>query len=172
MAIVQSGFTGARAVLPWMTERVPSGLDRISKQNQYRIYALAFWMTDNELVAEQIAASVITQTILAGGNVVDDELDRVFLAEIRSMMPIGKLSLECAPVTEELNVRRNTKRVHLERAVAQLPPTERLIFVMHDVDGYEQTRIAHLLGINVNDCVVGLHQAHLRLRELLAAVVN
>jgi len=35
----------------------------------------------------------------------------------------------------------------LERAVIQLPDTEKMIFLMHDVEGYDHARIARLLGM-------------------------
>jgi DNA-directed RNA polymerase specialized sigma24 family protein len=59
-------------------------------------------------------------------------------------------------------------RVDLERAVVQLPDTEKLIFLMHDVERYDHTRIANLLGISLQSSIEGLHQSRLRMRELLA----
>ena len=46
-----------------------------------------------------------------------------------------------------LSVRTNTHARRLERAVVQLPATEKMIFLMHDVERYEHARIANLLGI-------------------------
>jgi RNA polymerase sigma-70 factor (ECF subfamily) len=65
-------------------------------------------------------------------------------------------------------VRRNTLRVDLERAVIQLPNTEKMIFLMHDVEGYDHAHIARLLSITEDSSRQGLHQARLRMRELLA----
>jgi RNA polymerase sigma-70 factor (ECF subfamily) len=65
-------------------------------------------------------------------------------------------------------VRRNTLRVELERAVMQLPSTEKLIFLMHDAEGYEHDRVARLLNLTEDDSRRAVHQARLRLRELLA----
>jgi DNA-directed RNA polymerase specialized sigma24 family protein len=58
----------------------------------------------------------------------------------------------------------------LERAVVQLPATERLVFLLHDVERYEHARISRLLGLNEQESALALHQARLRLRELLAAM--
>jgi len=66
-------------------------------------------------------------------------------------------------------VRSNTLRVDLEAAVIQLPATEKLIFLMHDVERYDHDRVARLLGITERESRLGLHQARLRVRELLAA---
>ena len=64
---------------------------------------------------------------------------------------------------------RNIKRVELECAVVELPPTERMIFLLHDVECCEHARIGRLLGLSEQESLVGLHQARLRLRELLAS---
>ena len=82
-------------------------------------------------------------------------------------MSLEPLQLQCAPVQEVSGVRRNTKRVDLERAIVQLPHTERMIFCMHDGDGYDHARIARTLEISEEDSRRGLHQARLRIRELV-----
>jgi RNA polymerase sigma-70 factor (ECF subfamily) len=60
------------------------------------------------------------------------------------------------------------KRVHLERAVVQLPATEKLIFLFHDVEGYEHLSIARLLGISEDESKLGLHQARVFVREFVS----
>ena len=79
-----------------------------------------------------------------------------------------RAALNCAPCDRVLSVRRNTLRVDLERAVVQLPSTEKMIFLMHDVEGYDHARIAYLLNVSKDDSCRAVHQARLRLRELLA----
>jgi len=58
-------------------------------------------------------------------------------------------------------------RVALERAVAALPPGYRMVFVLHDVEGYEHNEIAGLLDCSVGNSKSQLHKARLKLRELL-----
>ena len=69
---------------------------------------------------------------------------------------------------ETKNICGNVKRVHLERAVVELPATEKMIFLLHDVEGYTHEKIAHLLGLDVKESQFGLHQARLRMRELIS----
>ena len=45
-----------------------------------------------------------------------------------------------------------------------------MIFLLHDVEGYNHARIAKLIGLTENESQNGLHQARLRMRELLAAM--
>ena len=57
--------------------------------------------------------------------------------------------------------------MHLERAVQQLPPGYKSIFVLHDVQGYEHNEIAEIMGCSIGNSKSQLHKARMRLRELL-----
>jgi RNA polymerase sigma-70 factor (ECF subfamily) len=141
---------------------------RIYEANRHRVYSLAFWMTDNELAAETLAQSAFVRAFAAAAEPTAEMIDRALIAEVRELVPLGELSLACAPATEVVNVRRNVKRVHLERAVVALPATERLLFLLHDVESYDQNKISRLLGLSADEVLQGLHQARLRMRELIA----
>src|SRR6185369_5096084 len=106
---------------------------RIYNENCHRIYSLAFWMTDNELTAEQLAANVFLRAFACNASPRQEHIDQAFLAEVREIMPVGPLTLNCAVSAESKSVRGNVKRVYLERAVVQLPATEKLVFLLHDV---------------------------------------
>ena len=141
---------------------------KIYERNRHRIYSLAFWMTDNELVAEELMKQSFCRSFAGNEEPDSDDIDRALIAELRASIPLGNLTLQCAPSRQVRSVRRNTLRVHLERAVVQLPSTEKLIFLLHDVEGYAHASVARLLGVTEDDSCCGLHQARLRLRELLA----
>lgn len=55
----------------------------------------------------------------------------------------------------------------LDRAIAQLAPGYRAVFILHDVEGYDHTEIAQMQGIAVGTSKSQLHKARMRLRELL-----
>ena len=55
----------------------------------------------------------------------------------------------------------------LERAIATLPPGAKMVFVLHDVEGYKHEEIAELHGIAVGTCKAQLHRARRLLREAL-----
>lgn len=143
--------------------------ERVYEANRHRVYSLAFWMTDNELTAEQVAAAAFVRAFAAADEPTAEMIDRALLAEVRELMSLGELTLACDAATEIVNVRHNVKRIHLERAVVELPATERLLFLMHDVESYDTVRIARLLGLSHDEVLQGLHQARLRMRELIAA---
>ena len=60
-------------------------------------------------------------------------------------------------------------RVNLERAIESLPPGYRIIFVLHDIEGYEHNEIAEMMGCSIGNSKSQLHKARMKLRELLRA---
>jgi DNA-directed RNA polymerase specialized sigma24 family protein len=140
------------------------------EENRHRVYSLAFWMTDNEPAAEELMVNTFCRAFAFNSDLDCESVDRAFIAEIRELMPLGSLTLQCDACSEVINLRRNRKRVDLERAVVQLPATERLIFLLHDIERYDHSRTSRLLGLSEQETACGLHQARLRLRELLAAM--
>jgi RNA polymerase sigma-70 factor (ECF subfamily) len=58
-------------------------------------------------------------------------------------------------------------RLALARAVDGLPAGYRLIFVLHDVEGYEHNEIAAMLDCSDGNSKSQLHKARLKLREAL-----
>ena len=58
-------------------------------------------------------------------------------------------------------------RIALERAIADLPPGYRIIFVLHDIEGYEHNEIAEMLGCSIGNSKSQLHKARMKLRNLL-----
>jgi len=140
----------------------------IYEQNRHRVYALAFWMTDNELAAEEVMIQAFCRAFAQSAVPGADDIDNALVAELRTYFDLGVLTLTCVPCYSVLNVRRNVLRTDLERAVVKLPDTEKLMFLLHDVEGYEHARIARLLDVSEDASREGVHQARLRMRELLA----
>jgi RNA polymerase sigma-70 factor (ECF subfamily) len=144
----------------------------IYNENCHRIYSLAFYLTDNELAAEQLASNTFLRTFATSVNPSTDNVDQAFLAEMRELMPIGMLTLNASASAEAKNIRGNIKRVHLERAVVQLPATEKLVFLFHDVEGYEHKKISSLLGLTQEESMLALHNARVQVRELVAQQIG
>jgi len=72
----------------------------------------------------------------------------------------------------DLKLSGSLDRVNLERAVDQLPPGYKAVFVLHDVQGYEHNEIADIMGCSIGNSKSQLHKARMRLRELLHEVVR
>ncbi len=136
--------------------------------NHHRVYAIAFWMTGSELAAESVMADVFRAALSRHAAASTQEIDCALVGELRELFDIPVFTLHCVPNSEVRNVRLSVLRTELECAVFQLPATEKLIFLLHDVEGYDHDSIARLVGVTERESRLGLHQARLRLRELLS----
>ena len=58
-------------------------------------------------------------------------------------------------------------RLALDSAIAKLAPGYRIVFILHDVEGYEHSEIAAICGNSVGTSKSQLHKARMKLRELL-----
>jgi RNA polymerase sigma-70 factor (ECF subfamily) len=58
-------------------------------------------------------------------------------------------------------------RLALDKAIEQLPPGYKKVFLLHDVEGYEHEEIARILKLSVGTSKSQLHKARLKLRGLL-----
>jgi RNA polymerase sigma-70 factor (ECF subfamily) len=57
--------------------------------------------------------------------------------------------------------------LRLQKAVDDLPPGYRTIFVLHDVEGYEHNEIATIVGCSIGNSKSQLHKARMKLRDML-----
>jgi RNA polymerase sigma-70 factor, ECF subfamily len=69
----------------------------------------------------------------------------------------------------DLRLTGSIDRMTLEKAVENLPAGYRLIFVLHDIEGYEHNEIATLLDCSIGNSKSQLHKARMKLREALRA---
>jgi RNA polymerase sigma-70 factor (ECF subfamily) len=74
--------------------------------------------------------------------------------------------------TLDLRLSGSIDRLNLQRAVEQLPPGYRTVFILHDVQGYEHNEIAEIMGCSIGNSKSQLHKARVRLRELLHEVLR
>jgi RNA polymerase sigma-70 factor (ECF subfamily) len=170
--IQQAKLTGYATILPSVAPVRPEVYEAVYQSNRHRVYSWAFWMTDNELAAEELMRNTFLRAFASHCEPTSEMVDRALLTEIRELMPVGVLTLEEGTCTDTPSIRRNILRVHLERAVVQLPATERMIFLMHDIEGYTHERIARTLGLEESESIQGLHQARLHLRRRLAELMQ
>lgn len=150
---------------------------QIYTENRNHIYTLAFYATGSELAAESLSTNAFCRafTFLAAPS--PETLDRALIGELcdhlaemqstgKQTAPLGTLTLDCDAMNHSGTLR--AKRAELEQAVLSMPVTERLIYLLRDGEGYSEQRVGTLLGLRFDEVRFGLHQARLRLRELLA----
>ncbi len=68
---------------------------------------------------------------------------------------------------EDRRLTHSVERIELEQAINSLPPGYRIMFVLHDIEGFEHSEIAAILGCTPGNTKSQLFKARRRLRELL-----
>src|SRR5579863_2782988 len=152
-----------------------------------RIYSLCLRMVGNIAEAEDLTQEAFLQLhrkigTFRGDSAFSTWLHRlainVVLMQLRKK-GLSLISLDEAmePAPEEgpsrsfgapdLTLTGAIDRLALERAVGELPAGYRLIFILHDVEGFEHNEIASMLDCSIGNSKSQLHKARLKLREAL-----
>jgi RNA polymerase sigma-70 factor, ECF subfamily len=119
----------------------------IYESHRHRAFSLAFYMTGNEMEAEEILAATFVHAFQ------QKELPDAFAIDSALIAELGKrFALRHEEPAAVLSPgsglsRRNVRRPDLEVAVRNLPPNERLLFLLHDVEGYSPAMISRLLDL-------------------------
>ena len=69
--------------------------------------------------------------------------------------------------SDDLRLTGSIDRIGLQKAIADLPPGYRTVFVLHDVEGYEHNEIAEIMNCSVGNSKSQLHKARMKLRQIL-----
>jgi RNA polymerase sigma-70 factor (ECF subfamily) len=152
-----------------------------------RIYSLCLRMVGNAAEAEDLTQEAFLQlhrkiATFRGDSAFSTWLHRlainVVLMHLRKKgLPLMSLDEAMEPVHDDgpgrsfgapdLSLSGSIDRLALERAVGDLPAGYRLIFVLHDVEGYEHNEIAAMLDCSIGNSKSQLHKARLKLRDAL-----
>jgi RNA polymerase sigma-70 factor, ECF subfamily len=162
--------------------------ERIYQLHSRRVYALCLRMVGNTAEAEDLAQEAFLQLFrkiatFRGESAFSTWLHRLSVNVV--LMRLRKKTLSETSLDEttdpdeesggprrdiggpDLRLSGSVDRVNLERAVEQLPPGYRSVFVLHDVQGYEHNEIATIMNCSIGNSKSQLHKARMRLRELL-----
>lgn len=152
-----------------------------------RVYSLCLRMTGNVASAEDLTQEAFLQLFRKIGTFRGESAFSTWLHRMAVnvvLMQLRKKGLPVVPIEEttegeeEGTVRKepgapderlagSIDRLQIQRAVDELPPGYRTIFVLHDVQGYEHNEIAELVGCSIGNSKSQLHKARIKLRELL-----
>ena len=183
---IASGLSEAEAI-----EKAKQG-DAESFEGLYglhkrRVYSLCLRMTGNTAEAEDLTQEAFLQLYrkiasFRGESAFSTWLHRlavnVVLMRLRKKgLPQVSLEETLEPQQEggprkDIGTRDNVlagsiDRISLERAIEGLPPGYRMVFVLHDIEGYEHNEIAEMLGCSIGNSKSQLHKARMKLRDLL-----
>lgn len=148
----------------------------IYDSHRHRAFALAYYMTGNEIEAEQILTSTFVAAFRAAEEPTGPDVDSALIRELRrrsllNTMPDAPLPadpvLAPEPAVPAMSM-RNVKRTDLEEAIQELPPADRFLFLLRDVEGYTPAAIADLLKIPEPQVRRKLMATRIRLRAILA----
>lgn len=152
-----------------------------------RIYSLCLRMVGNISEAEDLTQEAFLQlhrkiATFRGDSAFSTWLHRlainVVLMQLRKK-GLSLISLDEAmePAVEErpgrsfgepdLTLSGAIDRMALQKAIDDLPSGYRLIFVLHDIEGYEHNEIAIMLDCSIGNSKSQLHKARLKLRAAL-----
>lgn len=163
-----------------------SAFELLYDRHKRRIMALCLRMVYNHAEAEELVQDTFVQAFRKLGTFRGDSAFSTWLHRIAVnivLMKVRKHRISEVPIiseqsnedeiattefgTEDLWLRGVVERVDLEAAVAELAPGYRLVFLLHDVEGYDHGEIAELLHCSAGCSKSQLHKARLKLRRML-----
>jgi RNA polymerase sigma-70 factor, ECF subfamily len=177
--------------LPQIIERAQQhdheAFETIYHLHQRRVYGLCLRMLKNVEQAEDLTQEAFIQAFrrlntYRGESAFSTWLHRVTVNVVlmslrRKTLPTTSLDALTEPSsdgapgvdigTADNHLRMAVDRLQLERAIDDLPPGYKIIFILHDIEGYEHNEIADLLGCSIGNSKSQLHKARMRLRTLL-----
>ena len=152
-----------------------------------RVYSLCLRMVNNVAEAEDLTQEAFLQlhrkiATFRGDSAFSTWLHRMAVNVV--LMHLRKKGLQLTSLDEamepaydegpgrsfgapDLVLSGSIDRLSLERAIADLPAGYRLIFVLHDIEGYEHNEIATMLDCSIGNSKSQLHKARLKLRDAL-----
>lgn len=167
--------------------------ERLYRLHSRRVYSLCLRMVGNTAEAEDLTQEAFLQLFrkiatFRGESAFSTWLHRlavnVVLMKLRKKSGTETSLEEVTEPDEEsggprrdfgapdLTLTGSIDRLNLQRAVEQLPPGYKAVFVLHDMQGYEHNEIATIMGCSIGNSKSQLHKARMRLRELLHEVLR
>ncbi len=140
----------------------------VYESHRHRTFSLAFYMTGNELEAEEILANTFITAFQKEERPDGFAVDSALVGELSERFPLKQEEpaavVSAGPGLSQRNVHRND----LEAAVGKLPANERLMFLLRDVEGYSAAQISSLLEVPEAQVTRTCFSARIRLRQVLA----
>jgi len=157
--------------------------EQLYRRHFRRVYALCLRMLGDPTQAEDLTQDVFVNLFNKIGSFRGESAFTTWLhrmtvnqvlmffrkASTRSELTTdeGETPVQIVRGTENPNAMPVVDRISLERAIAQLPPGYRTVFILHDVEGHDHEEIARILEVSQGTSKSQLHKARLKLRTLL-----
>lgn len=157
--------------------------EEIYRRHNRRVFSLCLRMTQNASDADDLAQEAFIQLLRKIGSFRGDSAFTTWLHRLtvnQVLMHFRKRSVKMEQTTDEgetpVQIVQGTEnprampvvdRMAIDRAIAQLAPGYRTVFVLHDIEGYQHEEIANMMSCSVGTSKSQLHKARLKLRGLL-----
>ena len=160
-----------------------SAFEELYARHNRRVYSLCLRMTQNVAEAEDLAQEAFIQLFRKIGSFRGESAFTTWLHRLTVNQVLmhfrkkgvkfeqttddGETPVQVVVGTQNPNQMPVVDKIALDRAIGQLPPGYRTVFLLHDVEGHEHEEIARLLGCSVGTSKSQLHKARMKLRGLL-----
>jgi RNA polymerase sigma-70 factor (ECF subfamily) len=157
-------------------EMAPSTLEQrqrdVYDSHRHRVFSVSYYMTGSEIDAEDLLQGTFIRAFHRAEEPDREIVDASLLEQLRDQKVLEEDADPTLPVpaSAALSSKRNILRAELEEAIRFLPSTERLIFLLMDVEGYPVQRVAELLRMTTTAVMRSAIAARIRLRGELAAI--
>ncbi len=140
----------------------------VYESHRHRVFSLAFYMTGNELEAEKLLTECFIRAFQTNPQPDSTVIDDALVAGLREQFLLAPAASMPVSALAGMN-NRNVRRTDLEEAIQELPPFERLTFLLRDVEGYSAEAVSQLVNVPQPEIARTLFSARVRLRGVLAA---
>jgi DNA-directed RNA polymerase specialized sigma24 family protein len=141
----------------------------IYESHRHRVFSVSYYMTGSELEAEEILRGSFIRAFLQEDEPDSTIIDTALLEQLRDQRVLVNERPLPPPTAGFLPQRNNLLRTELEEAIRFLPSTERVVFLLMDVEGYPASRVADLLHLSNAEVLRTALTARMRIRAELAA---
>lgn len=138
----------------------------VYEAHRHRIFSVSYYMTANEVEAECILAATFIQAFSMNSQPDAQDVDEALLAQLEQRFLLAP-TVAAMPDRGIALQHGQVRRTDLEEAVAVLPARERLVFLLHDVEGYFLGKVGALLGSDEHEVQKTLISARIRMRNAL-----
>jgi len=168
-----------------LVERAAGGdaeaFEELYRENINRVYLLCLRMCGDPSHAEELAQEAFVRAWQKLGSFRGDSAFSTWLHRVTVNIVLGdrrstaRREARVRPAGGELPVGLSApgpspgQALDLERSIAALPDGARMVFVLHDIEGYRHQEIARLTGLAEGTSKAQLHRARKLLRKALAS---
>ena len=167
-----------------------AAFEQLYQAHKRRVFSLCLRMIGNVSQAEDLSQQAFLQLFrkigsFRGQSAFSTWLHRLVVNVV--LMQLRKKGLNLVPLedtdssqeerprkeygTIDRHLSGSVDRITIQRAIDDLPPGYRRIFVLHDVEGFEHNEIAKMTNCSVGNSKSQLHKARLKLRDSLRRAV-